>query len=127
MVSGMTVRVFGLEKALLKLRNLEGAVAMDRLEEAALAGAEVIREEMSIRAPRRTGKLAGEIVKLTKSKSAAHTEVAIGPSKDAWYGKFQELGTVHHAAQPFMRPASDAKRGDARRAAKNSLRSSIGR
>lgn len=38
--------------------------------------------------------------------------LAIGPSykpDDAFYGGFQEHGTAHHAAQPFMRPAFDAE------------------
>lgn len=34
--------------------------------------------------------------------------VGIGPTKDFWYWFFQEFGTVHHAAQPAMRPAMDA-------------------
>ena len=33
--------------------------------------------------------------------------VAVGPTKDFFYGLFQEYGTVDHAAQPFMRPAFD--------------------
>lgn len=33
--------------------------------------------------------------------------VAVGPSPDFFYGLFQEEGTVHHRAQPFMRPAFD--------------------
>lgn len=37
----------------------------------------------------------------------AFAEVFIGPDKSAFYGRFQEFGTVHHAPQPFMRPAFD--------------------
>lgn len=33
--------------------------------------------------------------------------VAIGPSKAAFYGSFQEYGTAFHPAQPFARPAFD--------------------
>jgi HK97 gp10 family phage protein len=33
--------------------------------------------------------------------------VAIGPSKDAFWGGFLEFGTVKMAAKPFMRPAFD--------------------
>lgn len=46
------------------------------------------------------------------------TAVAVGPSRRAFYGSFQELadeyGGVHHPAQPFARPAFDLE-------AKNSL------
>lgn len=34
--------------------------------------------------------------------------VAVGPTKGFFYGFFQEFGTRHHGAQPFMRPAFDA-------------------
>jgi HK97 gp10 family phage protein len=36
------------------------------------------------------------------------TAVAVGPMKGgAFYGSFQEWGTVNHAAQPYLRPAFD--------------------
>ena len=35
--------------------------------------------------------------------------VAVGPTRDAFYGFYQEFGTVHHGAQPFMRPAFDTE------------------
>lgn len=42
-------------------------------------------------------------------------EIHVGPRKgrNAQVGTFQEFGTVHHAAQPFMRPAWAAKKGEA--------------
>ena len=33
---------------------------------------------------------------------------SVGPTRAAFYGLFQEFGTAHHAAQPYMRPAWDA-------------------
>lgn len=33
--------------------------------------------------------------------------VAVGPSKDTFWGFFQEYGTVHHPPRPAMRPAFD--------------------
>lgn len=33
--------------------------------------------------------------------------VGIGPTKNFWYWFYQEFGTVHHPAQPAMRPAFD--------------------
>jgi len=33
--------------------------------------------------------------------------VRMGPTRDFFYGMFQEFGTAHHSAQPFMRPAAD--------------------
>ena len=46
--------------------------------------------------------------------------VAIGPQggKEGFgYGLPQELGTIHHAAHPFMRPAFDTAQGEALRIA----------
>jgi HK97 gp10 family phage protein len=39
--------------------------------------------------------------------------VAVGPSKLAFYGIFQEYGTVEHPAQAFGRPAFDGSRDEA--------------
>lgn len=36
-----------------------------------------------------------------------HAVVEVGPTKRAFYGRFQEFGTAHHKAQPFMRPTWD--------------------
>jgi HK97 gp10 family phage protein len=57
--------------------------------------------------------------------------VAIGPSKDAFYGFFQEFGTAPHQqgagehpghpAQPFARPAFDEKVGEALRIAADDI------
>jgi hypothetical protein len=37
--------------------------------------------------------------------------VAIGPVRGFAYGLPQELGTIDHAAQPFMRPAFESASG----------------
>jgi hypothetical protein len=34
--------------------------------------------------------------------------VAVGPSKDYWWGIFSEFGTAHESARAFMRPAYDS-------------------
>lgn len=39
--------------------------------------------------------------------------VAVGPSKDFFYGFFLEFGTIKMAAKPFLRPAFDSKVGAA--------------
>ncbi|RMC37498.1 HK97-gp10 family putative phage morphogenesis protein [Paracoccus alkanivorans] len=41
------------------------------------------------------------------SGQASDVQLYLGPSKDSFYGKFQEFGTVHHAPDPFLRPAFD--------------------
>ena len=48
----------------------------------------------------------GRVIKPKGSDSHA-AAVNIGPEKRFFYGFFQEFGTVHHGAQPFVRPAFD--------------------
>ena len=38
------------------------------------------------------------------------TTVSVGPVRGFFYGYYQEWGTVHHGAQPFMRPAFDGQK-----------------
>jgi HK97 gp10 family phage protein len=42
-----------------------------------------------------------------KSRSVP-VEMWVYVQKNLWYWKFQEFGTAHNAAQPFMRPAFNA-------------------
>lgn len=89
--------------------------------------ANLVRKEIRARAPVRAGGGA-KAVKIGKGGQAigrlpgflrAHIAVnnlrrarvptlRIGPTRDAFHGLFQEFGTVHHPAQPFIRPAFDA-------------------
>jgi HK97 gp10 family phage protein len=107
------------------LRALPDALSHEILIEALIEAAEPIRAEAASLAPRgRTGAphladniVAAETTRVTGSRRGrwrsveAHEHVvAIGPSyqpHDHFYGMFQEFGTVHHPAQPFLRPALD--------------------
>lgn len=46
---------------------------------------------------------------------------------DPFYGLFQEFGTAHHAAQPFMRPAFEQSKEQALIEMTDSLRRRIDR
>lgn len=99
-------RVTGVEDLARVYASLPDAIEIRVLEDAARAGAQVIADGAAVRAPRATGELAGSMVVETELMS--HGVVAkIGPTADAFHGLFQELGTPHHAAQPFLRPALD--------------------
>lgn len=95
------------------------------LESAARAGAEPIRSDAAGRAPKRTGQLGDEMIIEVKKRASTEVTVGVGPSKDAFYGKFQEFGTRNHAAQPFLRPAFDAHKDDAVRELGDVLRREI--
>src|SRR5262245_45423658 len=96
----------GLDQVLRALAALPEAVRLNVLADACMDGAEVIRDGASARAPRKTGQLAGDIqidVELLPEGARAK----IGPSKKSFYGLFQERGTKHQRAYPFLRPALD--------------------
>lgn len=87
----------------------------DILENAAGAGAEVIREQASQNAPvGETGNLARMEITKVASKRQDRVIVKIGPAKSTFYGMFVELGTVHMAPQPFLGPALEDKAEEAR-------------
>ena len=114
-----------------RLAQLPQAVGVSVQRKALLTGAEPIRAAAAALAPRDSQSsgphLADNIVIAVQTKtglkqaglSAAEEDMAgdgpvveIGPSlkpSDHFYGYFQEYGTVHHPAQPFMRPAFDTK------------------
>lgn len=75
--------------------------------------AEPMADLMSTLAPRGNPaepNLYAEIgVMTSRGQDAQESAVAIGPSKRAFYGSFQELGTTRHSAKPFVRPAFDEK------------------
>ena len=98
------VTVQGMEELRVKLQKLGYSVNATVDEGLKVAG-EPMRQAASANAPKgATGRLA-EGIKLIKTDKH---EVSVGP--DRYYGYFQEFGTKHHAAQPFLRPAYEQER-----------------
>ncbi len=101
------------------------------LGNATRSAAAVIKDEAVRRAPRRTGKLAKNIVVLTQRtrngdiSSGVHirgrnprtgnsdNKMKTKDSRNAFYWRFVELGTSEMAAIPFIRPAYDARQEEA--------------
>ena len=104
------VEIRGLRELERKLKQLEASVRKAIISEALAGAAEIVREEASRRAPKRTGTLARSItvgpVKVEKDGAS----VDVGPSKEGWYGRFVETGTIKMAAKPYLRPAADENR-----------------
>ncbi|MBE3590006.1 MAG: HK97 gp10 family phage protein [Firmicutes bacterium] len=104
-----------------------GEKAAAVVDEAAMAGAEVIREGASRRAPVRTGALQEHIITQPgEEQSPGRAEVLIGPDKERFYGLFVELGTSKMAARPFLRPALDEDRHLAEAAVAAALKEVLG-
>lgn len=122
-----TIQVEGTARLRKQLERLDGTMRKKTLERMVEAGGELVREVAAQKAPVRTGQLAAsQIVQRIKS-SAYRAEAGIGPDEDAWYGVFAEFGTVHHAAQPFLRPAYDEQKQNAVNAMANEGRQAIKR
>lgn len=58
---------------------------------------------------RDTGQLARDI-SVSVSVNSSKAEADIGFKKRSFHGRFLELGTVHMAPKPFLRPALDSSR-----------------
>lgn len=96
--------ITGLEELLETFHALPEAIRVNVLADATVAGARVIQQGASARAPRLTGQLASDIqidLEFTPDGFVAK----VGPGKPSFYGLFQEFGTDHHPARPFLRVA----------------------
>lgn len=121
----MNVEAKGFAELDRMLQQLPDDMARIYLVDAVRAGGELIAEEAARRAPRDTGDLAASItVKVNKNvKSNGDPEAQIGPSKkEQRVGRYQELGTSHNPAQPFLRPALDTRGQDAIEAMRDVLK-----
>jgi len=132
----ITTRIEGADELKAKIERLKTKARGGILENAAKAGAEVIRDAAAADAP-------GPHVELELSASAEYAvEFSIGPDAAHWYYMFFETGAGRHAvtgntkkavafqgsggevvrvvvdhpgikAKPFLRPAIDGRRGEA--------------
>lgn len=129
-----------------ELDELSKAESTKVLRQAAYAGAVVLRDEVRAKAPRRTGKLARNIV-ASSQRSRRSGEVSAGvyvrgsnkdstnsdnsmkggDPKNAYYWRFLEEGTSKMPPIPFIRPAFDSKADEAASAAIAKLDEAIDR
>ena len=148
MANFQNVQIEGLAELAKALKELPERVAKNGLRAAVYAGAKVIRDEAKLLAPvavaclgpkqpppgtLKRALIMKQIPELSgKSKQTFFVMVRHGKkyrnqgnngklSQDAWYWRFVEFGTVKMAAQPFLRPAFDAKKTQAVAAIKERL------
>ncbi|CDH00365.1 HK97-gp10 family putative phage morphogenesis protein [Xenorhabdus bovienii] len=133
----------GLREIARDLELLSKAENTKVLRQATYAGATVLRDEARQKAPKRTGKLARNIVasnqKIRKGEASAGVYVRganakgtnsdksmkASDSRNAYYWRFLENGTSKMAAQPFIRPAFDRKSDEAAEFAMKRLNQAI--
>lgn len=126
----MTIQLSGFRELDAVLRRLPEDMHREYLEDAVRAGGAILRYEAALRAPKESGDLAESItLRVTRQRNTGGDPRAeIGPSKKEQHvGRFQEFGTARHGAQPFLRPALDAKGQEAATIMGESLRRSMER
>jgi HK97 gp10 family phage protein len=102
----MPTKIVGLDRLQKSLSKVLTEVQTQTTIEAITLGAEMMQGAISMRAPVRTGELAGSIEFELKYVRKVVTAL-VGPSKEGFYGRFLEFGTKFMPARPFMRPALD--------------------
>lgn len=105
------------------LQGLSSRVSRGVLSKSLRSGAEPIRAAASRFAPRAPGApdLADHIGISNARPESGNVAVAIGPTRNFFYGWFQEYGTTRHGAQPFLRPAFDGESQGALRIIRNEV------
>jgi HK97 gp10 family phage protein len=143
-----TFKIEGLAELGKALRELPERVARNGLRVSVYAGAKVVRDEARARAPKAAQSLGPnqpppgtlkrsvimkhipELSSLTRQtffvtvrhgKKYRKQGKKGNLSQDAWYWRFVEFGTRKMRAQPFLRPALEAKRREAGQAMKDRL------
>ncbi|AZB56549.1 HK97 gp10 family phage protein [Cereibacter sphaeroides] len=123
----VTVSVSGLRELEAQLANLSRAAGKGALRRALHRAAKPLAELAASKAPERSGALKGSIIvgaKLNGRQTRLHrrlfrddraaVELFVGPSylrgDGGRHGHLVEFGTLHMAAQPFLRPAWDQDR-----------------
>jgi HK97 gp10 family phage protein len=109
-----------------ELATLRKRVSRKLEYDALMAGGEHIRREGEKRAPlnplSRVHLKAHILLRRARDpEGGGAAAVAIGPARRTWWGAWQEWGTAHHRAQPYLRPAFDAMVQTALKAIKTTL------
>jgi len=103
------------------LRQLGDRTTGLLLRNAAEKGAKVIADEARRLAPRDSGDLAEGIEAKPGRIQQGRAVFNVQPGKAEWYGKLIEQGTSKMAAQPWLRPAFDAKGEEAVKVVEDAL------
>ncbi|WAS56202.1 HK97 gp10 family phage protein [Burkholderia ambifaria] len=130
-----SVQILGLADLQADFGKLSKSNSTKTLRRATRAGANVIRDEARVRAPKRKGKLRRNIQSAVLRQKDAPGLATAGvrvrtkgkgdSPTNAFYWRFVELGTQHMRAQPFVRPAFDTSIGRAEGAIRTEIARAI--
>lgn len=84
-------------------------------DEVLIEAAQPIADTARSLARRRTGQGADSIHVSEVQQDGDEKFVRVGPGEEGWYMFFQEVGTSHAPAHPFLRPAYDQHESSAQR------------
>ncbi len=104
---GLQTQLEGFDLYEANMQRLFAAISGRDLDAATEDATTVIEERMADLAPRDRGRLAKGIRRRREKSTPTFSEWVTGPWWKTFWGLFQELGTIYHPAQPFMRPALD--------------------
>lgn len=113
----MRVKLTGLKALQQTIQRIANAVPEHVQRQALLNAGEIVADEAKRLVSVRTGNLRDSILVSDQGVGGAleggGITVFIGPATgDGFYGHMVEFGTVHMAAEPFMRPAFDNTRAE---------------
>lgn len=111
-----------------QLNALDNAVSESTLRKGALAGARIFLAEEKLRIPRRTGKGADALIIAYDEEASVAGKIAsyiVTWTKEAYYLRFVEYGRSRMAAEPFKRPAFEAKKTAAAQAVADAIDTNI--
>lgn len=117
-----TVDVEGVEELTAKLSRLAAKADDGQLRAALLAGAKPIENAAVAKAPVDTGTLRRSIHSETGGIDGG---VVVRVGTNVEYAIHQEFGTSRMRAQPYLRPAFDANKGNALREIKRALEAMV--
>lgn len=116
MARDVVIEVEGVEELEEKFEKLVESTSEKELVEAVEPAAEVVREDSARLAPRRTGRLAENIIKQIQIEEELNVIFGVSyDQEEVPYGMFQEVGWTDrggnfHIGNPYLRPAFDRNR-----------------
>lgn len=119
--ASITMSLEGYDDFVRKLRAV-GSSVPGELENIVTEESEPLREEVARNAPEGETKTLKRGIGLKVTISDVRgVSLIIGPTEEAWYGKFLELGTKFIAARPWMVPAFERHRDRIKLGIKNRI------